>query len=55
VDDETRARRDLGAQIEAFRALLREARERRITPDEYAAVVEVTEAVLALLREREWL
>jgi hypothetical protein len=43
----------LSAQIEAFRAILRSARDRVLTPGEHAAIVELTGAVVTLLDERD--
>jgi hypothetical protein len=52
---ETRAPADLRAQVEAFRAMLREARERELTLEEQDAVAEVAETIRTLLGEKDLL
>jgi hypothetical protein len=51
VEEESNALPDFSAQLEALRAMLRAALERRISPDEHAAMVELAEALVALLGE----
>jgi len=52
---ETHAPADLRAQVEAFRAMLREAPERGLTPEEQHAVAELAETVRTLLGEKDLL
>jgi hypothetical protein len=50
-----RAPADLPAQVEAFRAMLRDAPGRGLTPEEQDSVAELTETVRMLLGEKDLL